>query len=129
MLAVTREGCGGGVTLGTTVGVGTADGAVSGAVEGAGVAAVAVGGAALVAVVTGCGGMTAPVGATDSRETTSIANIAMPTASAPAPHRAIAPGTFAYQCSRVRSSQRFSHMCGTARDGGFPATSVIMSTR
>jgi hypothetical protein len=103
-VAVTRGGFDGGVTLGATVGVRTADGAVAGARDGAGVAAVAVGGLTLVDVVAGSGDTTAPVGPTDSRETTSIADIAIPTARAPAAHRAIAAGTLAYQDWRGRSS-------------------------
>jgi hypothetical protein len=87
-------GFGGAVTLGAMVGVSAAVDVFAGAREGACVATGELMGVLVEGDVgSGCVGMTTPVLPIVSRDTTTIADIAMPTASAPAAHSAMPVGT------------------------------------
>jgi hypothetical protein len=93
---VTFGGVGGGGTLVGAVGVMTAEGVCAGTRGGpmvtSGGVVLTVGGFVVVGTVTGFVGMTAPVRSNPSRDTTSIADIVIPTARAPAAQTAITTG-------------------------------------
>ena len=98
-MALVSGGFGGDcVVLGSTVVVVIADEVLGGTREGAGVVVGELGAAAVgAAVVTGMVGTTAPVGPTDSRDTTRTADTTMPTATTPMAPSAITVDTALYQ--------------------------------